>query len=91
MFAQQTSTCTLAVAPLGVRVGGVEPWDAKIRRPKSGKSGASEGGRASAGEDRVGEEAGRNLTGQFDSPTSAVQDSAIYVSFPPLTRRRRPS
>lgn len=41
---------------------------------------ASEGGRASAG---VGEEGGVNPTDQFDSPTSAVQDAATYVSSPP--------
>lgn len=39
----------------------------------------------------MGEEGGRNPAGPFDSPASAVQASAIYVSFPPLTRRRRPS
>lgn len=38
---------------------------------------ASECGRASAG---VGEEGGVNPTDQFDSPTSAVQDAATYVS-----------
>lgn len=64
--------------------GCVEPCDAKIRTPKSGES-----GRASAGEVKVGEEGGVNPTDQFDSPTSAVLDSAIYVSFPPITRRRR--
>lgn len=31
----------------------------------------------------VGEEGGVNPTDQFDSPTSAVQDAATYVSFPP--------